>query len=323
MSIKLLHEKTGAYQVVFPEAVELAETQFSIGWPPTEFPVKDDVHEVLTNFTEAEKHATITALKLFTLYELKAGVDYWGGRVMRRYPSACIQRMATAFANAELNMHAPFYNELNKALNLDTLEFYTSYVDDPVLKERMDFIDDLVRSKDDALSAGVFSIVEGAVLYTTFAYFKHFRANGKNKLKNVVSGINASVKDENLHSIGGAFLFKKECEYLGKTPKDYEEQIHQAGIKICEHEKLINAKLFEKGGIDGITQKQLDHFGESRIDLCLEQLGLSKIYNVKYNPIEAWFYDNINSLKLHDFFNTSGSDYKRNWKIDGFKKYQE
>jgi ribonucleoside-diphosphate reductase beta chain len=321
LSIGLLHTKTGAYQTLFQEAIDLAETQFSIAWPPSEFPVKDDVHEVLTNFTEAEKHATITALKLFTLYELKAGVDYWGGRVMRRYPSACIQRMATAFANAELNMHAPFYNELNKALNLDTLEFYTSYTDDPVLRERMQFIDGLVSSKDDALSAGVFSIVEGAVLYSTFAYFKHFRANGKNKLKNVVSGINASVRDENLHSIGGAFLFKKECEYLDKTPKDYEEQIHQAASKICEHEKLINDKLFEKGTIEGITHKQLDHFVESRIDLCLEQLGLSKLFNVKYNPIADWFYDNINSLKLHDFFNTSGSDYKRNWKMEGFKKY--
>lgn len=321
MSIELLHKKTGAYQVVFTEAVELAETQFSISWPPSEFPVKDDVHEVLTNFTEAEKHATITALKLFTLYELKAGVDYWLGRVMRRYPSACIQRMAAAFGNAELNYHAPFYNELNKALNLDTLQFYTSYVDDPLLRDRMDFIDSIVSSKDDALSAGVFSIVEGAILYSTFAYFKHFRANGKNKLKNVVSGINSSVKDENLHSIGGAFLFKKECEYLGKTPKDYEEQISEAAIKICEHEKLINAKLFEKGTIEGITQKQLDHFVESRIDLCLEQLGLSKIYFVKYNPIADWFYDNINSLRLHDFFSTSDGSYKRDWKIEGFKKY--
>lgn len=212
------------------------------------------------------------------------------------------------------------YNELNKALNLDTEEFYSSYVEDPVLKERMDFIDELVRSKDDAVSAAVFSLVEGAVLYTTFAYFKHFRVNGKNKLKNVVSGINSSVRDENLHSIGGAFLFRKECEYQGKSPKDFEEVVHTAARKICEHEKLINAKLFEKGSIEGITQKQLDHFGESRIDLCLEQLGLSKIYHVKYNPIADWFYDNINSLRLHDFFSTSDGSYKRDWKLEGFKR---
>ena len=159
---------------------------------------------------------------------IKAGVEYWGGRIMRRYPSACIQRMATAFANAELNMHAPFYNELNKALNIDTLEFYTSYVDTPVLKERMDFIDDLISSKDDAISIAVFSMVEGVTLYSTFAFFKHFRANGKNKLKNLVSGINASVRDETLHSTGGAWLFSKELQFQKKLPQDYLAAVNKA-----------------------------------------------------------------------------------------------
>lgn len=316
-----LHEKTGAYQELFPQAIEFAEDQFSIAWPPKEFPVEDDIQEVLTEFPEAEYHATITASKLFTHYELKAGVDYWGGRVMRRYPSACIQRMATAFANAELNMHAPFYSALNKALNIDTVEFYTSYVDDPVLKERMDYLDALIRDPDDALSVAVFSLVEGVILYSTFAFFKHFRAVGKNKLKNLVSGINASVRDENLHSLGGAFLFSLELKDSGKTVADYVDIVTAAAIKLCEHEKLINAKLFEKGPIEGITQKQLDNFCESRVNLCLKQLGMPKAYEVKYNPIADWFYDNINALKQHDFFNTSGADYKRDWKLEGFLKW--
>lgn len=318
MSIELLHTKTGAYQTLFPEAVAYAETQFSIGWPPSEFPVHEDIQDVLTTFTEAEKHAVITTLKLFTHYELKAGVDYWGGRVMRRYPSACIQRMATSFANAELNMHAPFYNELNKALHLDTEEFYNSYVNDPVLKERMNFIDTLIRDKDDALSVAVFSVVEGAILYSNFAFLKHFRVQGKNKLKNLVSGINASVRDEHLHSEGGAWLFSKELAYQKKTVADYQSIVTEAARTICDHEKLIVAKLFEKGHIEGITQKQLEHFVESRVDICLQQLGMPKIYNVKYNPIADWFYDNINALKLHDFFNTSGSDYKRDWPLERF-----
>lgn len=316
--IKALHRKTGAYKEVYSEAVKLAETQFSISWPPSEFPVKEDIQDVLTTFTEAEKHAVITTLKLFTHYELKAGVDYWGGRVMRTYHTQCIQRMATAFMNAELNMHAPFYNQLNEALNLDTLEFYTSYVDDPLLKERMEFIDAVVDGEDNALSCAVFSLVEGAILYSSFAFLKHFRANGKNKLKNLVSGINASVRDENLHCIGGAFLFRKELEYSGATLEDYEEVIVESAKKLCEHEKLIAAKLFEKGPIDGITLTQLEHFIESRIDECIVQLGYKKIYNVKYNPIADWFYDNINALKLHDFFNVSGSDYKRDWAEERF-----
>lgn len=318
MSIELLHKNTGAYIEVFPEAVAFAEAQFSVAWPPKEFPVEEDIQDVLTTFTEAEKHAIITTLKLFTHYELKAGLEYWGNRIVKKYAPNCIKRMANAFSNAEINMHAPFYAELNKALNLDTLDFYNSYVNDPVLKERMEFIDELISSKDDVLSVGVFSLVEGAVLYSSFAFLKHFRANGKNKVKNLVSGINASVRDENLHMEGGAWLFNKELEYQRKSPRDYEEQIYSAATKICEHEKLINAKLFEKGNIEGITQKQLDHFVESRINIVLDKLGYKKLYDVKYNPIADWFYENINALKLHDFFNVSGSDYRRDWNEDKF-----
>lgn len=310
-----MHVATGAYKESFPIAVEFAETQFSIAWPPKEYPVSDDIQDVITTFSEAEKHGVLTTLKLFTHYELRAGLDYWGGRVVRKYPHACIQRMAMAFANAEINYHSPFYSELNKALNVDTVEFYTSYIQDPVLKERMEFIDNLIRSKDDALSVAVFSIVEGAILYSSFAFLKHFRANGKNKVKNLVSGINASVKDEHLHSIGGAYLFSLELQDQGKTPDDYKDLIFEAATKICEHEKLINAKLFEKGSIEGITQKQLDNFVESRINICLKQLGLPKLYDVKYNPIADWFYDNINALKSHDFFNTTGDGYKRDWNL--------
>lgn len=316
--IDKLHTVTGGYEYIVPEAVELAEMQFDIGWPPKEFPVDQDVQDFLTNFGESEKHAAVLASKLFTHYELKAGVEYWGGRVLRRYPSACIQRMAAQFANAELNMHAPFYRELNKSLNIDTIEFYNSYLEDPVLKRRMDFIDNIVDSEDDALSAAAFSIVEGAILYSSFAFFKHFRANGKNKLKNFVSGINASVRDENLHAIGGALLFHKELEYQGKTHSDYEDQIIEVANTLSEHEKLINGKLFEKGPIEGITLKQMNNFSDSRVDRCLENLGYKKIFNIKYNPISEWFYDNINSLKLHDFFNVSGSDYKRDWPLDRF-----
>jgi ribonucleotide reductase beta subunit family protein with ferritin-like domain len=292
----------------------------AIAWPPKEFPVEEDIHEVKTNCTEAEKHGVISTLKLFTNYELKAGNEYWGNRIAKRYPRVCIQRMANAFANAELNMHAPFYNELNKALNLDTEEFYTSYKQDKVLQERMEFIDDCISSKDDLLSLAVFSMVEGAVLYSAFAFLKHFRTGGKNKFKNLISGINASVRDENLHAVGGAWLFNTHLEELGNNldREELEENIYKAAEKILEHEKAIIAMLFEKGSIVGITPTQLEHFVESRLNICLNNLGYKNHWEVKYNPIADWFYDNINSLKLHDFFDTGGSDYSRNWNQQDF-----
>ena len=318
----LCQQKQEAYIVTYPEAIAFAETQFSIAWPPLEIPVENDLQEFLTDCTEADKHAITTILKLFTKYELVAGNEYWGGRVAKKFPRVCIQRMANAFAYAELNMHAPFYNELNKVLHLDTEEFYTSYVEDPVLNSRMEHIGSIISSKDDLLSLAAFSIVEGAVLYSAFAFLKHYRVGGKNKFRNLISGINFSVRDENLHAEGGAWLYKtlkKESVLLKDGLITLEEEIREVARQILEHETQIINMLFEKGVIEGITEKQMVNFVKSRINLCLKNLDISPEYEVNYNPISDWFYDNINSVKLHDFFDTTGNEYHRNWQEGKFK----
>jgi len=320
--LPLCKQPQTSYIVTYPAAIEFAEAQFSIAWPPSEFPVEDDLHELLTKVGDADRHAVTTVLKLFTKYELVAGNEYWGNRIAKRFPRVCIQRMANAFAYAELNMHAVFYNEVNRVLNLDTEEFYTSYINDPTLKERMDHINEIVSSDDDLLSLGAFSIVEGAVLYSAFAFLKHYRNGGKNLLKNLVSGINSSVKDENLHAEGGAWLYKtlKQELNLSKEEVEAKEQlIIEAAKKIYEHECRIIDMIFEKGIIEGITSVQMKHFVESRINACLNNLDIKSIYEVKYNPIADWFFDGINSIKLHDFFNTQSGEYHRKWNMDRFE----
>lgn len=321
MKKPLCQQKQDSYIITYPKAIEFAELQFSIAWPPTEFPVEDDLQELMTEVGDSDKHAVTTILKLFTKYELVAGNEYWGGRIAKKFPRVCIQRMANAFAYAELNMHAPFYNEVNRVLNLDTEEFYTDYINNPVLKSRMKHIEEFIKSKNDLLSVAAFSIVEGAVLYSAFAFLKHYRTGGKNLLKNLVSGINASVRDENLHQQGGAWLYgilKEESKLTKEEIKDLETKIVQAAKLIYEHECLIIEMIFEAGPIEGITSTQMRHFMESRINICLKDLGISNIFKVGYNPIAETFYDGINSIKLHDFFNISGSEYNRNWNQERF-----
>ena len=47
----------------------------------------------------------------------------------------------------------------------------------------------------------------------------------------------------------------------------------------------------------------------------MEDLGLVPIFNGKLDDfVSSWFYDNINSVKLHDFFTGHGSEY--NIKVD-------
>ena len=176
-------------------------------------------------------------------------------------------------------------------------------------------------------SIAIFSIIEGAILYSSFAFLKHFQSEGKNKLTNVTAGINFSVRDENLHSEAGAWLFKTYLKELKRSfesesvsvPDLYEEIYETANI-IYEHEAIIINKIFEKGDIQGITDTNLKLFVKHRIDLCLQNLGLMPLFNIDEDKdvISSWFYKNINSSKLTDFFYKQGSEYNRNWNESKF-----
>lgn len=303
------------------EPVEFAEQQLKVFWTADEVKVEKDVQDVLVNFTEAEKHAVITTLKLFSIYETHAGDEYWGSRFKKIFDGAEFHRMASVFAMFELAVHAPFYNKINQLLHIDTPEFYLSYLDDPVLKARVEHIGALISDPDDLVSLASFSLVEGGILYSNFAFLKHYQSQGKNKLMNVVRGINFSVRDENIHSVAGAWSFKylKTLRKLSTLQEQQlEHKIREVVRLIYEHECQIIAKLFEKGEIKGITTHQLECFVQSRLNECLKELGYKKEYEVKYNPIAEWFYDGINKFQFNDFFSGQGREYNRNWDQSGF-----
>jgi len=299
--------------------VEFANQQLHVFWLPDEIKVEKDIQDILVNFTPPEKHAVITALKLFSIYETHAGDEYWGGRFKRMFNGAEFHRMASVFAMFELAVHAPFYNKINQLLHIDTPEFYLSYLDNDVLKSRIEHINEIINDENDLVSLAGFSMVEGAILYSTFAFLKHYQAQGKNKALNIVRGINFSVRDENIHSVAGAWAFKfKSKDYPKDKLKVIENKIRVMAHKLYEHEQQIIEMLFEKGEIKGITAHQLENFVQSRLNECLKQLGFEKEFDVKYNPIAEWFYKGINDYQFNDFFSGVGNSYNRNWDEMGF-----
>jgi ribonucleoside-diphosphate reductase beta chain len=306
--------------------VEYCNTQLHIMWFPDEVKVEKDIQDVLVNFTPAEKHGVITVLKLFTLYEDYAGEEYWGGRFKKMFNDDIeAVRMASAFSMIENCVHGPFYRKINELLHIDTPEFYLSYVDNPTLKGRMEHIGAIVDDPDDLVSIGMFSLVEGVALYANFSFLKHFQSQGKNKLMNLVRGINFSLRDENLHSVAGAWSFKYKAEKLKNSVPDFNEYMAEVEAKIrkgaellYQHEVEIIKMIFEQGKIDGITETQMVNFVQSRVNLCLKELGFAKMFEVTYNPISDYFYKALSDFSFADFFTGTSHEYQRNWDDTGF-----
>lgn len=304
----------------YQQPIQFANKQLEVFWTADEINVENDIHSIRVDMDEAERHGVLTTLRLFTLYELRAGSDYWRDVFPKIFPRPEFARMASVFSMFELAVHAPFYNKLNEALNVSTDEFYLSYVEDPVLRERMEFIDNALDPSDPLYSVGVFSLIEGAVLYSSFAFLKHFQANGKNKLSNVCRGIDFSVRDEAMHAEGGAYAFRegvKQAQLSKEEQKSLFDRILKAANQVSDHEYRIIDKIFEKGAIRGISSESLKRFVDHRINICLIALGAWTV-PVSAGPVGDWFYKDINDYKFNDFFAGQGREYTRNWDEKGF-----
>ena len=246
---------TESFLSLYKEPEAFRDQQLKVFWTADEIKVEKDIHDILTNFSDSERHGVFTTLKLFTHYEAKAGEDYWTGRYMRMFPRHEFTSMASVFGMFELAVHAPFYNKINTLLNAHDDGFYTDYVKTPVLKARMEFIDSIVNHDDDLVSLAGFSMVEGVILYSSFAFLKHFQSLGKNKLLNVVRGINFSARDENLHAMATAWSYN---ELKRQLPADdnhlrfklVEHKTHVLAKTLYDHECEIINMTFEHGEIE-------------------------------------------------------------------------
>ena len=125
-----------------------------------------------------------------------------------------------------------------------------------------------------------------------------------------------SVRDENLHAIAGAHLFNQIKTETGRDAP--VKELIKAATQIKVHEHEIIDMLFEKGEMEGITKEQMKIFVNSRINLCLENLGIEKQFDEEHNVIADWFYEMINAVQFNDFFSGIGSEYNRNWDEGGF-----
>lgn len=319
-----IYKEVEGWVVEYPEIEKIVDGQMHTFWPWDEHKVSNDVDDLRVNATYAEREAIIYCLLLFTHYELRVGEDYWMQRIGRRFKRPEFQRMATMFSCVELNSHAPFYNQANQVLYLDNEEFYSKWKEDPKLVERMNFIEAMASSKDDLISIAGFTFIEGAVLYSSFAFFKHFQAQecGKDLMKSFCRGINMSVADENTHAVGGAWLFRHLLKERNLTTEEktlLAELIYDVAKECYQHEAHIVDSIFSFGEIKGITASNLKSFVKHRINLCLNNIGLEDIFkDIEDNFIESWFYENINMLQFHDFFTAGGSEYDSNWSRDAF-----
>lgn len=318
---------TDDYVEVYPWAVKLCQDQQALNWIAEELGVSKDHNDFLFELTPGEKFGVLTAQSIITQYELMiGGNEMWSGRMRELFPRPEIERMCICFANMELGVHAPFYAEANKVLGIATSEFYASYKKDPLLSKRISFIARCSQNEDALRVAAALAILEGVVLFSNFAFFKSFNTGGHSLIPRFAAGIDASAKDEDLHSRGSSALFRvclaerKEAgtitsEEVDELYKDINRMFHD----IFEHESLIIEKIFSGGDIRVCKKGDLIDFVKDRVNVVAYYLDMPSVFEKEEGIISNWFYGSVSARQHQDFFALTTLNYNSKFSEQEFE----
>jgi ribonucleotide reductase beta subunit family protein with ferritin-like domain len=316
-----IESPTLSYVAQYPWAENYAIQQQSMFWPAEELGVEEDENDFKINLNPAERHGVLTAQAVITQYELMIGGDeMWGGKMSQLFPRPEIQRMCATFANVELSSHAPFYAIGNKVMGNHTDEFYNSWKNDPVLAGRIRFIEECAASNDALEVSAALAILEGVTLFSILGFFKGFNSRGFNFIPHFVAGIDGSTKDENFHSLASAQLFrqcKKERIEAGNHTPAQETALRIKIVKMLEdayaHDLRIIDKMFEIDGNRVVRKQEVIDFMQDRVNEVAARLEMRPVFQREKGTISDWFYDQLNTVKISDFFAATQLQYTRNW----------
>jgi hypothetical protein len=98
--------------------------------------------------------------------------------------------------------------------------------------------------------------------------------------------------------------------------------IYKIASSVHAHEMRINDMLFQIPGTRVVTQPELKHFLEDRINVVLNRLEMPLMFTEEKGVISGWFYQQLSTVKVPDFFATTQLQYTRNWAKHrlGFKR---
>ena len=132
---------------------------------------------------------------------------------------------------------------------------------------------------------------------------------------------------ETLHGLFASGLYniyideyqEENKEVFKSYYNNLKEEINVIVDKVIEIEDNIIDFIFrETDSINGVKPEDLHKFIRDRTNKVLVDIKLEPKYKDTDNSVNEWFYKGVNSLTLHDFFSTNSSQYRRNWKVEGF-----
>lgn len=302
-------EQSKTYVPKYPVFVEITQKHEHLHWHEGEAKLQQDVEQWKTGaITDTEKYFISSILRLFTHSDFLVAMDYYDNLIpVVRNNEA--RNMLGSFAARE-GIHQRAYALLNDTLGFGE-SFYEEFLQYKEMAAKADFMVDVKNDTVENLAIGVATqvLVEGVCLFASFAMLLNFSRFGK--LLGMTDINLWSIRDESIHVEGLSSLFKTICsENPEIVTQAFKKKIYSAARQVVALEEAFVRRAFSIGGIEGITESEVQQYIRAVTDYRMQQLGLKAQFHDK-NPFE-WLDWLTSSNTVENFFETNTVSYSKN-----------
>ncbi|SFI48258.1 ribonucleotide-diphosphate reductase subunit beta [Halpernia frigidisoli] len=299
----------------YPEVTQFTDAINKSFWVHSEVDFTADIQDFHSQLEPKERNAIKNSL--LAIAQIEVSVKTFWGNLYTHLPKPEFNGLGSTFAECEFR-HSEAYSRLLEVLGYN--EDFTSVVEVPAVKERIDFLGNVLKfansttPKEYVSSLLLFSIlIENVSLFSQFAIILSF-TRFKGYLKNVSNVIGWTSVDEQIHANAGIYLIntirKEQPDLL--TESDIED-IYTLVDQSVELEAKLLDWIFEMGEIDNISKEDLYNFMKYRVDDSLKKIGMKPRYNIspeQYRPM-MWFEEEVFANSMDDFFAKRPTDYTK------------
>jgi len=293
----------------YPWCYDAWLTQQRIHWLPEEVPMSDDVVDWTKRITPGEKNLLTQIFRFFTQADVEVN-NYYMGHCMHVFKPTEVKMMLSVFSAME-TVHMAAYAHLLDTVGLPETE-YAEFLKIKAMKDKYDYLqgcksDNLHNIAKTVAICSAFT--EGVQLFASFAILLNFPRHGK--MKGMGQIITWSVRDETLHCNSMIRLFN---ELMKENPEVWtsrlQNEIYEAcRIAVAQEDAMIDL-AFEQGPLENLKAKDVKQYIRWIANRRLEQLGLSKFYNVSKNPL-LWLDAILNAVEHMNFFEGRSTEYSK------------
>lgn len=315
-------------------------------WIHTEFNVTSDIQDYKVNIDDVERD--IIKKTMLAISQIEVSVKTFWAKIYDKMPKPEIAGVGFTFAESE-ERHSDAYAFLLEKLGLND-EFKNIY-SIPAIIDRVNYLqkdlnkyrkpsfkyrvvellNDILgtsnlfnlkklaenENKKYALSILLFSVfIEHISLFSQFLIMMSFDKH-KKIFKGISNIVEATSKEEDIHGKFGleiVNILKKE------HPKWFDNKLEKEIIRACKKAEKAERKvldwIFEKGELEFLPKKNIEHFIKNRFNNSLKSLNIEPIFEVDSDLIKdtLWFDEKIISTKDNDFFNKRTTAYSKKTK---------